>query len=209
MRGSLGQEEQSAKEMELLRSKKKKAPTKAEAQESTGDGEKEEIQRRKSTIVLVQGKKSLAPPQEDERRVSLFVPSQEIVPSSASSMAKTPEQIAQDERDKAEVLAQQEAAMKIAERKAKAKPEASPLSQLDIGSFGRKIIGFLTRNFFNMKNVALFIAFMINLLLLFYKASAIESESGDDDDDDNPEEWIHVEEESYYVEHIINVFAII
>ena len=30
--------------------------------------------------------------QEDERRVSLYVPSQEIVPSAASSMAKTPEQ---------------------------------------------------------------------------------------------------------------------
>merc|ERR1711923_28593 len=109
--------------------------------------------------------------------------------------------------------------MKMAEKKAKTKPEVSPLSQLDIGSFGRKIIGFLTRNFFNMKNVALGIAFMINILLLFYKASAIESDNGDDydagddggdeDDDDNPEEWIHVEEEYYYVEHIISVFAII
>eukprot|EP00090_Calanus_glacialis_P015465 TRINITY_DN24413_c0_g1_i1.p1 TRINITY_DN24413_c0_g1~~TRINITY_DN24413_c0_g1_i1.p1 ORF type:complete len:562 (+),score=235.92 TRINITY_DN24413_c0_g1_i1:241-1686(+) len=121
--------------------------------------------------------------------MSLFIPSEEIVPSSSSSMTKTPEQIAQEEKDKAEVLAQQEAAMKMAERKAKAKPEASPLSQIDIGSFGRKIIGFLTRNFFNMKNVALAIAFMINLLLLFYKASAIESENGDDsEEDDSPED---------------------
>merc|ERR1719206_942185 len=47
MRGSLGQEDQSAKEMELLRSKKKKAPAKSESQDAAGEGEKEEIQKRK------------------------------------------------------------------------------------------------------------------------------------------------------------------
>merc|ERR1719347_1983098 len=46
MRGSLGQEDQSAKEMELLRSKKKKAPAKTESQDGAGEGEKEEIQKR-------------------------------------------------------------------------------------------------------------------------------------------------------------------
>ena len=67
----------------------------------------------------------------------------------------------------AEVAAQQEAAMKIAEKKSKAKPEGSPLAQIDVGSYCKKIIGFLTRNFFNMKNVALVIAFLINIMLLF------------------------------------------
>ena len=68
------------------------APAKSESQDGAGEGEKEEIQKRKSTIALEQGKKSLDPSQEEERRVSLFVPSQEIVPSSASAMTKTPEQ---------------------------------------------------------------------------------------------------------------------
>ena len=129
-----------------------------------------------------------------------------------------------DEKDKAEVAAQQEAAMKVAEKKAKAKPEGSPLAQIDIGSYGRKMIGFLTRNFFNMKNVALGIAFIINILLLFYRASPIESgeedeENGDDDvpednadgddDDEDVIEWIHVEEDYMYVEHVISVLAVI
>ena len=132
----------------------------------------------------------------------------------------------EDEKDKAEVLAQQEAVMKIAEKKAKAKPEASPLSQIDVGSFGRRIVGILTRNFFNMKNVALGIAFMINILLLFYRASPINADpsseeaeaEGDDGDEEvtggeeeeeDLEEWVHVEQEYYYVEHVISVFAII
>ena len=114
--------------------------------------------------------------------------------------------------------------MKVAEKKAKAKPEGSPLAQIDIGSYGRKMIGFLTRNFFNMKNVALGIAFIINILLLFYRASPIESgeedeENGDDDvpednadgddDDEDVIEWIHVEEDYMYVEHVISVLAVI
>ena len=114
--------------------------------------------------------------------------------------------------------------MKAAEKKAKAKPEASPLSQLDVGSFARKIIGILSRNFFNMKNIALGIAFLINILLLFYKASAVnteegdseeeasdsdEDDSGDGEDDDDPEEWIHVEEEYYYVEHAVSCLAVL
>ena len=110
-----------------------------------------------------------------------------------------------EEKDKAEVAAQQEAAMKIAEKKAKTKPEGSPLAQIDFGSYGRKMIGFLTRNFFNMKNVALGIAFIINIMLLFYRASPINAESeaegegeneeadedaGNEEDDEEIEEWL-------------------
>ena len=116
--------------------------------------------------------------------------------------------------------------MKIAEKKIKTKPEGSPLAQIDIGSYGRKIIGFLTRNFFNMKNVALGIAFIINILLLFYRASPLQPDSdaeseddgeagdedaggGGDEDDEDIEEWIHVEEDYVYVEHVISVLAVI
>ena len=127
-----------------------------------------------------------------------------------------------EEKDKAELAAQQEAAMKIAEKKAKTKPEGSPLANIDLGSYGRKIIGFLTRNFFNMKNVALVIAFLINIMLLFYRASPVasqddeesedeeaEEDAAGDDDDEDIEEWIHVEPDYVYVEHVISVLAII
>ena len=80
-----------------------------------------------------------------------------------------------------------------------------------------------------MRFAALCITFIINFLLLFYKASAVDSnnagddEDGDDggsaeegsadgddggDDDDDPDEWIHVDPEYYYVEYIINGFAV-
>ena len=114
--------------------------------------------------------------------------------------------------------------MKIAERKAKAKPEGSPLAQIDVGSYCKKIIGFLTRNFFNMKNVALVIAFLINIMLLFYRASPINADSDEDEDvdeaeegepedgaeeDEDIEEWIHVGEDYVYVEHVISVLAVV
>ena len=81
-----------------------------------------------------------------------------------------------------------------------------------------------------MRFAALCITFIINFLLLFYKASAVDSddagddddEDGDDssadeasadgddggDDDDDPDEWIHVDPEYYYVEYIVSDFAI-
>ena len=93
-----------------------------------------------------------------------------------------------EEKDKAELAAQQEAAMKIAEKKAKTKPEGSPLANIDLGSYGRKIIGFLTRNFFNMKNVALVIAFLINIMLLFYRASPVASQDDEESEDEEAEE---------------------
>ena len=80
-----------------------------------------------------------------------------------------------------------------------------------------------------MRFAALCITFIINFLLLFYKASAVDSDdAGDDDDDDgddgsadevsgdgdggddddDPDEWIHVDPEYYYVEYIVSGFAI-
>lgn len=86
------------------------------------------------------------------------------------------------------------------------------------------------RNFFNMKFAALAIAFIINFLLLFYKATAIENDDDNDNDelsedqeaddgsgevkeddgeDDDPEEWIHVDQQFYYIEYLVSTFAII
>ena len=117
--------------------------------------------------------------------------------------------------------------MQVAANKAKHRPGPSPLSQLDIGHNMRRVVSFLTCNFFQMRFAALCITFIINFLLLFYKASAVEnSENGDDEneedgssdeeasggddggEDEDPEEWIHVDPEYYYVETIVNGFAI-
>ena len=101
-------------------------------------------------------------------------------------------------------------------------------------SFGNtllfRVVSFLTCNFFQMRFAALCITFIINFLLLFYKASAVDSSDGGDDDDedggdssaeegssdgddggdddDEPDEWIHVDPEYYYVEYIVSGFAI-
>ena len=138
--------------------------------------------------------------------------------------------------------------VQVAASKARHKPEPSPLSQLNIGQnmrrqfchFFRKfwlltflfrVVSFLTCNFFQMRFAALCITFIINFLLLFYKASAVDSDDGDGDDDDedgddgsaedasadgddggddddDPDEWIHVDPEYYYVEYIVSGFAI-
>ena len=95
--------------------------------------------------------------------------------------------------------------------------------------FSFRVVSFLTCNFFQMRFAALCITFIINFLLLFYKASAVDSDdAGDDDDDDgddgsadevsgdgdggddddDPDEWIHVDPEYYYVEYIVSGFAI-
>ncbi len=49
------------------------------------------------------------------------------------------------DREREEVAAQQEAAMLAAQSRAKHRTEPSPLAQIDIGIFFRKIVGILTR----------------------------------------------------------------
>ena len=97
--------------------------------------------------------------------------------------------------------------------------------------FKIRIINTYLRNFFNMKFAALTIAFIINFLLLFYKATSTgeglaEDEDGDgdddgsgddndgsgdaeDEDDADPDEWIHVDEQFYYIEYIVAGFAVV
>ncbi|KAL1469727.1 hypothetical protein MTO96_024874, partial [Rhipicephalus appendiculatus] len=77
------------------------------------------------------------------------------------------------------------AAMMMAPQMAAAEPpkptEAPPVAAIDFGEYGQKIVSFLARNFYNMKYIALVLAFFINCILLFYKVST--GESGGDDDD--------------------------
>ena len=101
MRGSFGQEEKSAKELELVNSKKKSkyffsyeligtlinnlsgGDGKSESQESSGETEKEDAQRKKS--VLEEGRRSGVQLGEEERKISLFIPTQELTLHSVKS----------------------------------------------------------------------------------------------------------------------------
>ena len=101
MRGSFGQEEKSAKELELVNSKKKSkyfysyeligtlinnlsgGDGKSESQESSGETEKDDAQRKKS--VLEEGRRSGVQLGEEERKISLFIPTQELTLHSAKS----------------------------------------------------------------------------------------------------------------------------
>ena len=79
-----------------------------------------------------------------------------------------------------------------------------------------------------MKLVALAIAFIINFLLLFYKASEQKREEGEDneeaessdsdadeagsdveEDESDSSEWIHVDEHFYYIEYIIFLLGLL
>ena len=51
------------------------------------------------------------------------------------------------------------------------KTEPSAVSNFDLAGYTKKIVSFLARNFFNMKYIALSIAFIINFMLLFFKVS--------------------------------------
>ena len=101
MRGSFGQEEKSAKELELVNSKKKSkyfcsyeligtlinnlsgGDGKSESQESSGETEKDDAQRKKS--VLEEGRRSGVQLGEEERKISLFIPTQELTLHSVKS----------------------------------------------------------------------------------------------------------------------------
>ncbi|CAB1335142.1 unnamed protein product, partial [Coregonus sp. 'balchen'] len=58
---------------------------------------------------------------------------------------------------------------------------ASFFSGLDI--YQTKMLNYLARNFYNLRFLALFVAFAINFILLFYKVT------GDDGDDNDPDPW--------------------
>ncbi|ODN01392.1 Ryanodine receptor 44F [Orchesella cincta] len=62
--------------------------------------------------------------------------------------------------------------------------EPSVASQIDFGSYFNGMVSFLARNFYNMKIVALVLAFTINFMLLFFKATALVEDEDEDVGDD-------------------------
>lgn len=70
-----------------------------------------------------------------------------------------------------EAQAAQQAAMQAIETELKQSvtTEPSAVSQINFGAYGQRAVSFLARNFYNLKYVALVLAFCINFMLLFYK----------------------------------------
>uniref|UniRef100_A0A4W5R104 Ryanodine receptor 3 n=1 Tax=Hucho hucho TaxID=62062 RepID=A0A4W5R104_9TELE len=90
---------------------------------------------------------------------------------------------------------------------------ASFLAGLEV--YQTKMLNTLARNFYNMRFLALFVAFAINFILLFYRVTAAEDDeddswtsSDDEDDDEGGEEYFVLEESTGYMAPILCFLAI-
>ncbi|KRF79239.1 uncharacterized protein Dvir_GJ21297, isoform M [Drosophila virilis] len=150
-------------------------------------------------------------------------------------------------QERQEAQKAQEAAMASIEAEAKkssAAPQETPaVHQIDFSQYTHRAVSFLARNFYNLKYVALVLAFSINFMLLFYKVTSYPEESegsgedelilgsgsgggadvagsglggsgdggsgdGDFDEDDIPE-LVHVDEDFFYMEHVLRIAALL
>lgn len=140
--------------------------------------------------------------------------------------------------ERSEAQKVQEAAMASIEAESKktsqATNETPAVSQIDFSKYAHRVVSFLARNFYNLKYVALVLAFCINFMLLFYKVTTFgddgdlndgemegfgESGSGnifggsgsgsgaDDEEEVDPLESVHVNEEYFYIEHVLRMAA--
>ncbi|XP_042892542.1 ryanodine receptor-like isoform X4 [Penaeus japonicus] len=91
--------------------------------------------------------------------------------------------------EKKEVETAQAAAMEEAEVEPSASAaEPPPVAQVDLSGYNKRAVSFLARNFYNLKYAALVLAFCINFILLFFKATVVEvdEEEGEETDVNNP-----------------------
>nr|ALL55473.1 ryanodine receptor [Spodoptera exigua] len=147
------------------------------------------------------------------------------------------EQAKKQAQERMEAQAAQQAAMSAIEaesKKAVQVPAPSALSQVDLSQYTRRAVSFLARNFYNLKYVALVLAFCINFVLLFYKVSTLDAEGGEgsglgdiiagsgsgsgsgsgdggsgESEDDDALEVVHIDEDFFYMEHVIKVAAVL
>lgn len=144
-------------------------------------------------------------------------------------------------QEKAEAQAAQQAAMQAIESENKQTTqtsEPSAVSQINISAYFKKAVSFLARKFYNLKYVALVLAFCINFMLLFYKVSTLgeddegngsgsgggglddllgsghgsgsgSGEGSGDEEDEDPLETVHVDEDYFYMSHVMRLAAII
>ncbi|XP_025830516.1 ryanodine receptor [Agrilus planipennis] len=136
-------------------------------------------------------------------------------------------------QEKAEAQAAQQAAMQAIEMEQKQEviTEKSAVSQINFGAYGQRAVSFLARNFYNLKYVALVLAFCINFMLLFYKVSTLGGEEngsgngkesniiisgegsgsggGESSEEEDAVELVHVDEDFYYMEHVMRLAALL
>uniref|UniRef100_A0AAR2JWV0 Ryanodine receptor 1 n=1 Tax=Pygocentrus nattereri TaxID=42514 RepID=A0AAR2JWV0_PYGNA len=74
--------------------------------------------------------------------------------------------------------------------------------------FYKHPLNYLSRNFYNLRFLALFIAFALNFILLFYKVSSGMEENGDEDDEEGPV-YYFLEESTGYMEPALAFFGIL
>ncbi|XP_050093132.1 ryanodine receptor isoform X16 [Anopheles aquasalis] len=123
--------------------------------------------------------------------------------------------------------------------------EPAAVHQIDFSKYTKKCVSYLARNFYNLKYVALVLAFCINFMLLFYKVTTLgedeeaegsgealmglgsglgsglgiietgsgggEGGSGDGEggEEEDPLEKVHVDEDFFYMEHVLRVAAML
>lgn len=92
-------------------------------------------------------------------------------PNPCSFTTNSGEQARAQAAASAEAAAAQQAAMAAVEAEAKHEiiVEPSASSTIDLSKYTHRVVSFLARNFYNLKYVALVLAFCINFMLLFYK----------------------------------------
>lgn len=118
------------------------------------------------------------------------------------------------------------------ESKQKAETETPAVSQINFGAYGQRAVSFLARNFYNLKYLALVLAFCINFMLLFYKVSSLGEDegsgskesalkegsgdegsgaagSGEDSSEEDVLELVHVDEDFYYMMHVMRLAALL
>ncbi|XP_038217173.1 ryanodine receptor isoform X36 [Zerene cesonia] len=146
------------------------------------------------------------------------------------------EQAKKQAQERIEAQAAQQAAMSAIEaesKKAVQVPAPSALSQVDLSQYTKRAVSFLARNFYNLKYVALVLAFCINFVLLFYKVSTPDSDKGEgsgigdiisgsgsgggsgsgdgsgEAEDDESLEVVQIDEDFFYMEHVIKMAAML
>ncbi|KAL1388273.1 hypothetical protein pipiens_012660 [Culex pipiens pipiens] len=71
------------------------------------------------------------------------------------------------------------ASIEVESKKTSAEPkEPAAVTQIDFSKYSKKAVSYLARNFYNLKYVALVLAFGVNFMLLFYKLTTF----GDDEE---------------------------
>ncbi|XP_038824388.1 ryanodine receptor 3-like [Salvelinus namaycush] len=124
----------------------------------------------------------------------------ESEPEKADTEKKEKEDKAKEEEPKEEV-AHEKPGPKSRNGQSKDAPTsffASFFAGLEI--YQAKMLNTLARNFYNMRFLALFVAFAINFILLFYRVTADEDDSWtDDDDEEGGEEYFVLEESTGYM----------